>query len=615
MKRKSIYNIIAVLFLVSVFSVSCTKKNSDVRLTPQLSTSQLLNVTSDSATVVGFVVAQGSGFDTKGVCYNTAAHPTIDNNKVAYTGENSTATFKVVLSGLHYATTYYARAYAIDANGAIYGEEYFFTTLPVVPMLTTDTVSSITGNSATGGGNVTGSGGADVTARGVCYGSDPHPTISSNKTSDGKGTGAFVSSLTSLKGNTTYYYRAYATNSAGTGYGPELSFTTMVDLPQVTTSSVDSVTKISAVSGGIFTYDGGGQITERGLVWGMNANPTINDNKIVDNGTDSTFVTNLTGLTKNTTYHVRAYVVNSAGVGYGNDIQFTTLGDSRTWYIPGDYVEASYPGSTYSNWSPGSSPQIKSTVNAPDALEGYVYMANSTNKWKVSTQADWNGTNYGDDNNTGVLDPNASNNIASSAGYYKINVDAATLKYTAVATIWGVIGDATPDGWNDETPLAYDPTTDMWRGGVHMTAGSFKFRANHSWDYNYGSDNNDGTLQAGGANIPDTVESDYAITLDLSHPNAYTYSANRWGLIGDATPDGWNSDQNMTWDATNKVFSVTLDLVAGSIKFRANDGWDINYGGDLNALTAGGANIAIAVAGNYTVTFDPWGLKATVTKN
>jgi hypothetical protein len=147
-----------------------------------------------------------------------------------------------------------------------------------------------------------------------------------------------------------------------------------------------------------------------------------------------------------------------------------------------------------------------------------------------------------------------------------------------------------------------------------MVAGSFKFRANHDWGFNYGSSDNY-NLSAGGNNIALTEADDYAFTLNLSTPNAYTYSANRWGLIGDAT-GSWGSDQNMAWDATNKVFTVTLDLVVGAIKFRANDGWDINYGGtDLNALTPGGDNIAIATAGNYTVTFDPWMHKATVTKN
>lgn len=101
----------------------------------------------------------------------------------------------------------------------------------------------------------------------------------------------------------------------------------------------------------------------------------------------------------------------------------------------------------------------------------------------------------------------------------------------------------------------------------------------------------------------------------FSTPNAYTYTAYRWGLIGDATPGGWDTDTDMTWDAANNVFTVTLNLVAGTYKFRANDGWDVNYGGDINALSAGGDNISVAEDGNYTVTFDPWNLVGTVTKN
>jgi hypothetical protein len=243
-------------------------------------------------------------------------------------------------------------------------------------------------------------------------------------------------------------------------------------------------------------------------------------------------------------------------------------------------------------------------------------MANTANAWKFATQLNWNGPNYTAGIVAGTLSE-SGDNISSPAGYYKINVNAAVnpMTYTAVATAWGVIGDASPNGWNDETALTYKPALSTWTGGMHLTAAACKFRANHSWDYNYGSDLANGTLSAGGGNIPVTLEADYAFTLDLSHPNAYTYSINRWGLIGDATPDGWNSDQNLTWDATNKVFKVTLNLVVGAIKFRANDGWDFNLGGNISALTAGGDNIAITTAGNYTVTLDPWGLIATVTKN
>ena len=616
MKRLTLYRFLFVLATVASVFASCKKEQSNVRLDPKLATSQVINIKSDSATVVGFVVAAGDGFSERGVVYNTQTGPTTSDSKVVFSDPVTKATFNVKLSGLAYATKYYASAYAINANGTIYGDEVTFTTLPVVPTLTTAAITAITGNSAAGGGNVTVAGGADVTVRGICFGKNHNPTVSDSKTANGTGTGAFVSALTGLKGHTIYYVRAYATNSAGTGYGPEVTFTTLVDLPVVTTTAVTGITKVVAVSGGEVTYDGGGTVTARGLAWGTTASPTIAGTTIVDGGTGiGVFVSNLTGLTLFTTYHVRAYATNSAGTAYGSDVQFTTLANTRIWNIPGDYVAASYPGSTLADWSPDKSPQIKSTVTAPDNLEGYVYMSKTANQWKFATQLNWDGPNYGD-GGSGTLDPNGGN-FTSPAGYYKINVNAAAtpMTYTAIATVWGVIGDASPNGWNDETALTYNPTLRTWTGGMSLTAAYFKFRANHSWDYNYGSDLADGKLSAGGANIHITLAADYAFTLDLSNPNAYTYSANRWGLIGDATPDGWNSDQNLTWDATNKVFKVMVNLVVGAIKFRANDAWDLNYGGDINALTSGGANIAIGTAGNYTITFDPWSLKATVTNN
>lgn len=615
MKRKTLYKILAVLVTATAIFTACTKDKSDIRLSPTLATTQTLNVKSDAATVVGFVVADGDGFIEKGVCYNTATAPTIANTKVAFTGQNTTATYNVTLSSLIYATKYYARAYATNAGGTIYGEEVNFTTLPVIPTLTTAAITLITGNSATGGGNVTVSGGAEVTARGICFGLNHLPTVADTKTSDAKGIGAFVSALTNLKGNKTYYVRAYATNSAGTGYGPEVAFTTLVDLPVVTTTAVTGIDKTAAVSGGAVTYDGGGTVTARGLAWGTSANPTIAGTKI-DGGTGlGAFVSNLSGLLKFTTYHVRAYATNSNGTAYGDDIQFTTLADIQTWNIPGDYVGASYPGTTFADWSPDKSPQVISTIAASDKLEGYVYMANASNSWKFATQPNWNGPNYGD-GGAGKLDGNGGN-MNATAGYYKINANSTAMTYTAVATNWGVIGDGSPQGWNDETALTYSPAQRIWQGVMHLTAAKIKFRANHDWNFNYGSDKADGNLGAGAADIPVSLESDYAITLDLSHPNAYTYTANRWGVIGDATPGGWNTDTNMTWDPVNKVLKVTLNLTVGALKFRANDDWAINVGGNLNALSQGGSDIPITVAGNYTLTLDVSKAvySCTVTKN
>lgn len=609
-KQKSIIKVTkwylwSLLLAATVWLASCTEDTSDVRLDPQLATTQLLDVSSNSATVVGFVVAEGDGFTEKGVCYNTSATPTISNSKTAYSGDDKTATFNVTLTGLNYATKYYARAYATGPTGTVYGEEYSFTTLPVVPALTTTAITAVTGNSASGGGNVTSSGGADVTARGIYFGINPNPTAADSKTTDDKGTGEFTSVLTGLKGNTTYYVRAYAVNSAGTGYGPEVSFTTPVDLPAVTTSGVTSVTKVSAISGGEVTYDGGGAVTAKGLVWSQSANPTISDNKIDGGAGLGAFVSNLSGLAVNTTYHIRAYATNSAGTAYGEDKVFTTLADITKLWVVGDY----------NGWNNSDAAMyIISTATSNGDAEGYVYLKQGG--IKLVTDHSWSDPATFGDNGSGKL-TNPGNNITVAAdGYYYIKANIGTMTYSLILTNWGVIGSATPKAWDDETPLSYNQTLGFWTGGIHFTAAEFKFRANHDWAYNYGSSTKDANLNAGGDNIAVDIEDDYAITLDLSHPNAYTYTANRWGLIGDATPGGWGTSTPLAWDNSKKVFTVTVDLVAsGKFKFRANDAWTINMGGTLGALTQDGSDIPVPSDGNYTVTFDPWGKKATLTKN
>ena len=92
--------------------------------------------------------------------------------------------------------------------------------------LTTLPIGNIANTSATSGGNITNNGGTPVTQRGVVWSTGPNPTTANNQSTDGSGTGNYTSNLTGLTANTTYYVRAYATNSAGTAYGNELSFTT-----------------------------------------------------------------------------------------------------------------------------------------------------------------------------------------------------------------------------------------------------------------------------------------------------------------------------------------------------------------------------------------------------
>ena len=100
--------------------------------------------------------------------------------------------------------------------------------------LTTTAISNLTDVSATTGGNVTNDGGAPITQRGVCYGTSTSPTTADNTTNEGSGTGSFTSNLAGLTANTTYYVRAYATNSIGTSYGNQIQFITLLPFPEIT---------------------------------------------------------------------------------------------------------------------------------------------------------------------------------------------------------------------------------------------------------------------------------------------------------------------------------------------------------------------------------------------
>lgn len=193
---------------------------------------------------------------------------------------------------------------------------------------TSSTVTSIQKTTATSGGNVLLDGGSPITARGVVWNTAPNPTIILNTiTFDGTSTGSFFSSITNLTCDTLYYVRAYATNVAGTSYGSDITFTTSAcdTTPTLTTSAISAITKTTASSGGNITSDGGASVTARGVVWDTSTNPTIALPTKTSDGTGTgSFVSNITGLTCNTTYYVKAYATNSVGTAYGNELSFKT---------------------------------------------------------------------------------------------------------------------------------------------------------------------------------------------------------------------------------------------------------------------------------------------------
>lgn len=320
---------------------------------PEVTTGDVTAITSSGATVSGSLDDLGTGVSSvsqHGHCWSSGTTtPTIDNDTYTSLGtKDVTGSFESVIVGLTQGTLYYVRAYATNTSGTSYGDTLSFTTAQAgsVPSVTTADVSSITTNTAVCGGNVTSEGSSSVTSRGVCWNTTGAPTIFNNITSDGSGTGSYTSNITGLTENTTYYVRAYATNSTGTGYGVQDTFTTSAGsgVPTVTTATISSITINSAICGGNVISEGGSAVSARGVCWNTTGSPEISDNLTEDGSGIGPFTSNIKELTESTTYYVRAYATNSNGTSYGNEEYFTTadvavLPTVETTSIIGPYVD------------------------------------------------------------------------------------------------------------------------------------------------------------------------------------------------------------------------------------------------------------------------------------
>jgi len=229
--KRTIYKIGSSCFFF-VFFVACSSgsdtSDEDVEVNlPSLNTITATSITENSATVGGDVTNDGGGQVTdRGVVWGMESNPMIADSKISK--GHGTGEFSVSLPNLLRNTQYFVRAFAINAKGTAYGNEIDFTTHASLASITTNEVTEITENSAISGGVIAEDGGAEITARGVCWSTSTNPTVDDNKTEDGEGVGEFESSLLNLDFNTEYFVRAYSENMAGITYGNEVSFSTEV---------------------------------------------------------------------------------------------------------------------------------------------------------------------------------------------------------------------------------------------------------------------------------------------------------------------------------------------------------------------------------------------------
>jgi uncharacterized protein (TIGR02145 family) len=368
-----------------------------------------------------------------------------------------------------------------------------------IPVLSTTAITDITQTTAKSGGNITSDGGAPITVHGVCWSTNENPTIDDNKTEDGTGAVSFTSSVTGLEPNTTYYLRAYATNSAGNGYGSTMSFTTQARFPVLSTREVTDITENSATSGGNITDDGGAPITVHGVCWSTNENPTIDDNKTEDGTGAGSFTSSVTGLEPNTTYYLRAYATNSAGTSYGSTMSFTTQEGSSgsTFTDPRDgkvYQTVVIGNQEWMAENLAYLPSVNMVADGSEDALGYYYYV------------------YGYDG-TNVAEAKATDNYATYGVLYN----------------WTAAMNACPDGWHLPSDAEWTELTD-YLGGESVAGGKLKETGTTHW----ASPNTGATNETGFTALPGGYRNSNGAFLNIGF-DGYWWSAtesdatNAWG--------------------------------------------------------------------------------------
>ena len=198
--------------------------------------------------------------------------------------------------------------------------------------------------------------------------------------------------------------------------------------------------------------------------------------------------------------------------------------------------------------------------------------------------------------------------VIPGAGTWIVTLDMNNLTYTVGKPVLYMAGDA--NGWATNDYLAGDDGV-HFTGYMYLNQNGFKFCTQPEWKgTNYGADFN---TAADAANITMTEEAGYyKVDVDLESKSYVLTPITTIGIIGSASPNGWDSDVDMTYvpyNAETKELGYweakDITLASGEIKFRANDDWAINWGGDTNALTQGGDNISVE-AGTYDIKLYAW---------
>jgi hypothetical protein len=554
------------------------------------------SIGANTATSGGNIIYNGgASVSVSGLVWSTTSTPTTSDSKT--TNGAASGSFTSNLTGLTPGTIYYVRSYATNSIGTSYGAQTSFTTLNTATISATAPATSITSATATTGGTITSDGGASVTARGIVWNTSIDPIISlSTKTTDATGTGTYTSSLVGLSPATVYYYRSYATNSVGTVYGPQASFTTNAIAPTLTTIAASGISKYAASAGGTILSNGGTPVTISGICWGNTTTPTTSNNKTTDGTTSGTFTSSITGLTAGTTYYVRAYATNAIGTSYGTAQSFTTLTSVSNVPVLANTTTAT--GISTSTATLGGNVTDEGATQV--SVRGLVYGTSSNS----STFSVTNGSGVGTFSNT-------LTGLIQGTTYY-VRSFATNVQGTGYGAETSFSTQTTPTLSATATPTSLTTSSAVGGGTISSTGGSTVLTSGLVWDASANPTIALSTKTTDGATTGTFTSSITGLTQGATyHVRAYATNSVGTNYGPDIT---FTTLTTPTVSATATISSITGTTATGGGTISSDGGTAVTARGLVWGTSSGASTYSVTTGtgtGTYTSSLTGLGLSTT----
>lgn len=587
-----------------------------------------INVVSKSDTVAQIRVNisddGGHPVTQRGICWSsTNTNPDYGDNHVAHAA-NGTGQYECFANGLLPVTTYYVRGYAVTNGQYAYSAAVQFTTDPGVPKVATDTVTNITQSSGRAIGHIVSDGGSAITERGVCYSTNPSAV---NTKRQGTGTGNNITvEVNGLDDNTTYYVRAYATNSKGTAYGDVKSFTTSEQRPSL--SNVHAVTGTTTHNSIQISYTVGSgahtTIAEHGLCWSSTvSSPTISNTHISNGSGTGTKTATISNLQPSTTYYVCAYAKTQREnkIEYSSPYTFTTTADAS---IP-TVTTAAVSSITSNSATCGGT----ITIGA-----GGVVTARGV-CWGTTATPTVSGSHTTDGSGSGTFS-SAITGLSSSTTYYvrayattststyygtAVSFTTTTVPGSNAGTLPGLFSvSATQHVKFSQGNLQYQASTNTWRFATNQYTIQGTTNGNISSSYSnwidlFGWGTGSNPTQSS------TVESNYGSFSEWGN-NAISNGGGTAGVWRTLSSSEWNYLMNLRTNATSKRGNAQVAGVYGMVILP--DTWTLPSGCTFSStgtntytasqwtsmqtagavfLPAGGYRVGTTVNGNNDATY------------